>query len=297
MIFRASSPSVYSYGETSSRRKYALLAAVLFHGLVLFLLLQPKYYVLKKPASSSGEKMVWAEPLTITPPKPVSKPKPPVALNRPRPPSPKVASKPTPTPSRPVKQVAQKSPPPPQPLPTPAPVLPTITTPVPTPPPAEDMMAQIEANRQRRAQARIAQAAPSQEESEAQRGLRQAQANLANLQAKAQGSGRDEHGGVFKLGSINYHKAEFTFNGWNKNFRRQWPRLVEVQLGNEPDIETAIIKSMIALIRQEREAEFTWESHRLGRIVELNAKPEFGNELLAFLMREFFPAYRTVARQ
>jgi outer membrane biosynthesis protein TonB len=296
MIFRTSSPSFYSYGETPNRQKYALLAAVLFHGLVLFLLLQPKYYVLKKPAGSAGEKMVWAEPLSITPPKLVSKPitKPQLAAKTP--PPPKLASKAKPSP--PVKQVAQKNPLPPTPLPTPAPVLPTITTPVPTPPPAEDMMAQVEANRQRRAQARIAQGeSPAQEESEAQRGLRQAQANLANLQAKAQGSGRDEHGGVFKLGSINYHKAEFTFNGWNKNFRRQWPRLVEVQLGNEPDIETAIIKSMIALIRKEREAEFTWDSHRLGRIVELNAKPEFGNELQAFLMREFFPAYRTVARQ
>jgi hypothetical protein len=160
------------------------------------------------------------------------------------------------------------------------------------------MMAQIEEKQRRRAQARNSQEqSPSQEESESQRGVRQAQANIANLQAKAANSGNEQHGGVFKLGALSYHKAEFTFNGWNKNFRRQWPQLVAVELGDERDIETAIIKSMIMLIRRERTAEFTWDSHRLGRIVELNARPEFSAELQAFLMREFFPAYRTVARQ
>jgi hypothetical protein len=290
MIFRTPSSPLHSYGEKSGRRHIALLVAVLFHVLVLWLVMHPTRLVLKKPVSSEAGKMVWIQPLTA-PPQAVVKLPPSPSLILPS--KPKAPPKSLPVPKAELAQQKPVAPPP-----VPAPVLPTITTPVPTPPPVEDMMAQIEAKQRSRAQARNSQVeSQSQEESENQRGVRQAQANIANLQAKAANSGSEQHGGVFRLGALSYHKAEFTFNGWNKNFRRQWPQLVAVELGDERDIETAIIKSMIMLIRRERVAEFTWESHRLGRIVELNARPEFSEELQAFLMREFFPAYRTVARQ
>ena len=156
------------------------------------------------------------------------------------------------------------------------------------------MMAQVEAARKRRAQSQPQEDIEAPE-SDSQRAIRTAHSNLAKLQARAKSS-REQHGGVFSLGKLSSFKGEFTFNGWNKNLQRQWPRLVEVELGNERDIETAIIKSMIAQIRKERSAEFNWESHRLGRIVPLNARLEFTAELQAFLMKEFFPDYRSSTR-
>ncbi len=228
--------------------------------------------------------MLWMKPLTQTKPAPVSK----VPA---KPPAPHPRLTPRQTPQQQVAQVAQTPPPPP-----PLPELPTITT---TPPPEPDMAADLAKRRKLREQAQST-AAPQESqavEDDNQRGLARAQDNLANLQARAGHAGHTQHGGVFKLDRVSYHRAEYTFNGWNKNFKRQMPTRIEVELGNEGDIETAIVNSMIALIRKERSAEFSWESHRLGRVVELNARPEFTAELQAFLMREFFPEHRPVPRQ
>ena len=276
MIVRVSSPR--SYGEPPKRRKWALLVALLFHGAVFWLVIQPRPFLLeKKHAEGNENQPIWLSPPPARPPAPrVAKTKPPL----PRPNRPQVRVPNTITlPHLP--QVVQA-----EPSPTPTPTM----TPTPPPEPVEDMMAQVEAARKRRAQTK-AQEDSEAPESDSQRAVRAAHSNLANLQAKAKAA-REQHGGIFSLGKMSSFKAEFTFNGWNQNLKRQWPRLVEVELGNERDIETAIIKSMIVQIRKERSAEFNWESHRLGRIVPLNARPEFSAELQAFLMKEFFPNYR-----
>lgn len=274
MIFRVATPD--SYAHPQKRRKLALLVALLFHGAVFWLVMQPKPFLReKKHAEGNGEQTVWLAPL----PKPAPKPAP--AKARPQTTA-KAISRP------------QVRPPIANTITLPTPVPPPVPEPVkvqPTPEPAEDMMALVESRRKRRAETRSAPDSEQNAESDSQRAVRQAHANLANLQARAKAS-NEQHGGVFSLGRISSFKGEFTFNGWNKNLKRQSPRLVEVELGNEKDIETAIIKSMIAQIRKEREAEFTWESHRLGRVVPLNARPEFGAELQVFLMKEFFPDYR-----
>lgn len=267
--------------EKTVRRYAGLVVAILVHLLALWMLLLPRALPPKKPkvVQTEGE-IVWMKP--VSPPE--AKPQPRKAT----PPPPKTAQL-QPKVVREQPRVAQATPPPTAPPPP-------IT--VPPPPPEEDMMARIEAKRKQRAEER-SRNAPSevaQEESENARAVRQAQANIANLQARANAQ-REQHGGLFKLGSVTSQRGEFTFNGWNKNFKRNWARQIQVELGNEPDIETAIIKSMIVQIRMERSAEFTWESHRLGRLVELNAKPEYEAELRVFLMKEFFPNYRAVARQ
>lgn len=280
MIVRVTSAK--SYGEVPRQRKWALLVAVLFHGAVFWLVIQPRPFLLEKKRAEGNESQpIWLAPPPARPPAPpVVKAKPPVV----RPSRPQVRPLNTITlPQLP--RVVQA-----EPSPSPTPTI----TPTPTQEPVEDMMAQVEAARKRRAQARP-QEDTEAPESDNQRAVRQAQTNLANLQAKAK-SAREQHGGVFSLGKMSSFKGEFTFNGWNQNLQRQWPRLVEVELGNERDIETAIIKSMIVQIRKERSAEFNWESHRLGRIVPLNARPEYTAQLQAFLMKEFFPDYRPSPR-
>lgn len=285
MTFRTTSSPSLPYGETAGRRPIGLVVAVLLHVLVLWLTLQPNLIQQKKAGQGKQEsEMLWMKPLAQV--KPPAKP---VAKTEPKPPTPhKPQTRPHTTQHPPPQQVAQTPPPPPP------QVLPTITT----PPPEPDMAADLAKRRKLREQAQ--NNSPPQEtqpvEDDNQRGLARAQANLANLQARAGNAGREQHGGVFKLGRVSYHRAEYTFNGWNKNFKRQMPTQIEVELGNEGDIETAIINSMIVLIRKERSAEFSWESHRLGRVVELNARPEYTAELQAFLMREFFPDHRVAIR-
>ena len=45
---------------------------------------------------------------------------------------------------------------------------------------------------------------------------------------------------------------------------------------------------MIELIRTHYSGDFRWESHRLGRVVVLSARPEDNEGLEDFLVREFF---------
>ena len=288
MIVRVTSAK--SYGEAPRQRKWALLVAVLFHGAVFWLVIQPRPFLLEKKRAEGNESQpIWLAPPPARPPAPsVAKTKPPVV----RPNRPQV--RPLNTITLPQLPLVVQVEPSPTPTPTITPTPTPTITPTPTQEPVDDMLAQVEAARKRRAQAR-AQENTDAPESDSQRAVRQAQTNLANLQAKAK-SAREQHGGVFSLGKMTSFKGEFTFNGWNQNLQRQWPRLVEVELGNERDMETAIIKSMIAQIRKERSAEFNWESHRLGRIVPLNARPEYTAQLQAFLMKEFFPDYRPSPR-
>jgi hypothetical protein len=64
--------------------------------------------------------------------------------------------------------------------------------------------------------------------------------------------------------------------------------VIEVDAGAGGDIERAMVRSMIALIRQHYTADFNWRSPRQGRVVVLSARPEDNEQLEAYLLREFF---------
>jgi hypothetical protein len=72
----------------------------------------------------------------------------------------------------------------------------------------------------------------------------------------------------------------------------RWLTAVTVERGSDPDIETAIVKKMIELIRKEKTGDFEWDSHRLNRVVTLSARPQDTDELMAFLYKEMFPEYK-----
>lgn len=153
--------------------------------------------------------------------------------------------------------------------------------------PNMDMSAQIEARRRARGQDTSTQQA---EESEADRGRRIALANIAAANAKSVGSGNDT-GGIFSIENKTFASADVKFRGWNQNFKRRWLQQVRVERGGEPDIEHAIIKKMIELIRKEKPGDFEWDSHRLQRVVKMSARVEDQAELEAFLFKEMFPEY------
>lgn len=130
------------------------------------------------------------------------------------------------------------------------------------------------------------------EESEDDRGNRIARENIARANGRSSGDDRNDTGGVFSVANQSFSSAELKFRGWNPSFKRRWLQQVTVELGSERDIETAIVKKMIELIRKEKTGDFDWDSHRLGRVVKMSARPQDQAELEQFLFKEMFPAYR-----
>ena len=164
-----------------------------------------------------------------------------------------------------------------------------------TPPPEVDMQAYIEARRKQRG-ATQAQSAQPAEESENDRATRIAKANIAAANGRSRGDDQNETGGVFSISNKTFHSADLKFRGWNTNFKRRWLTQLSVEQGAELDIETAVVKKMIELIRKEKPGDFEWDSQRLGRVVKMSARPEDTAELQAFLFKEMFPEYRPPGR-
>jgi hypothetical protein len=168
---------------------------------------------------------------------------------------------------------------------TPAPEAAPFRVPEPAAPPAPsfDMAALIQANRERRRAA----------EAGMQRGIRREPAPtdsaVANLNRNLESLSRsDGTGGVFHVTRVGGRTAEFAFNGWNPKGRGRWREMIEVEAGPDGDVERAVVRRMIALIREHYSGDFSWESHRLGRVLVLSAAPEDNAGLEEFLLREFF---------
>ncbi|SFD91566.1 hypothetical protein [Massilia yuzhufengensis] len=271
--------AVLTYGRQGPNRP-ALAAAILLHLLLVAIwLFQPdKDEKQAKPASGDEGQVVYVAPLQQKPkaapreeaPKPVPKP-----------------SKPVPRPIQERIEIAR--------LPD------TITTPPEEPvkeaKPQEkfdqeqpvDMQAFIEARRRQRGA--TTSDAPAGEESEASKGLRNARANIAAINGRGR-EDRNESGGVFSISNKTFHSMDLKFRGWNPNFQRRWLTSVTVEQGSEPDIEIAVVKKMIELIRKEKTGDFEWDSHRLGRIVKLSARPQDTDALMTFLFKEMFAEYK-----
>jgi hypothetical protein len=191
-------------------------------------------------------------------PKPVTKPSAPPVYVAPEPP------KPTPRPPEPV------------PVPTP--------TPKPVPDASNSIMARVEAARARR---------------EAEEG------EIARMNAEARGSGRDPRAaaiesnlqslgrtrdgtsGVFQILSKGHRVASFSFRGWTTDRNNSYRQVIEVDAGQGGNVELAIIRRMIQLIREHYQGNFQWDSNRLGRVVTLSARQEDNAGLEQFMMQEF----------
>jgi hypothetical protein len=146
--------------------------------------------------------------------------------------------------------------------------------------PVVDMAAFIAANRARRAEwEAMAARGPQASTGQAASGLER------NLQSLANDDGT---GGVFQILRIGQRSGEFAFNGWTTETRRKWREVIEVDAGPGVDIERAIVRRMIVLIREHYSGDFRWESDKQGKVVILSAAPQHNDELEAYMMREFF---------
>ena len=94
-------------------------------------------------------------------------------------------------------------------------------------------------------------------------------------------------GGVFKVQRTGLNDAEFMFYGWNPDARRNTAQLIEVKKGNNSDIRIAVVRKMIAIIRDSvQEEDFLWDSKRLGRSLTLSARARDNEGLEEFMLRE-----------
>lgn len=94
--------------------------------------------------------------------------------------------------------------------------------------------------------------------------------------------------GIFQITQIGPRYAQFSFRAWNTDGSNPRRETINVEAGPDGDIERAIIRRMIELIRQYHQEDFNWESYRLNRVIVLSARPGDQEGLENFLMREFF---------
>ncbi len=227
-----------------------------------------------------GDAPDQSPPLSIRliPPGP---PIPPVAPSQPAPepapqaPRPKVAPRPKAPPAPPVIALNK-----------PAPDTPSVPVPKPAPVVEGDMASYIEARR--RARDAPAPPVPSAAESDEARRQRIIAGNLGSSREQAFGYDPRQGGGVFQMQSMSLDYAEFLFHGWNKDVGRNTKQLIEVRRGNNSDIHIAVVRKMIAIIRDYEREDFLWVSQRLGHSVTLSARARDNAGLEEFMMREFF---------
>lgn len=170
----------------------------------------------------------------------------------------------------------------------PSPVIPSVAAPAPTPVEG-DFSSYLEARRRARGAAPedSASSAPPVED-ERERHNRAVAANLGLNRTPTFGPD-PTGGGIFQIQRLSNDAAEFIFFGWNKDIRRNSKQLIEVRKGDNSDIRIAIVRRMIAIIRDHEPGDFTWVSQRLGRNVTLSARQRDNAGLEDFMLQEFFP--------
>jgi hypothetical protein len=149
-----------------------------------------------------------------------------------------------------------------------------------------DLASYVAAKRAARGEPASGTASPSEPENS--RRDRIVAANLASINTPTFGAATRHTGGLFQITQLNSDSAEFTFFGWNRDIGRRATQRIEVRRGNASDIRIAVVRRMIAIIREYEQEDFTWRSMRLGREVTLSARAIDNAGLEDFLMREFF---------
>jgi hypothetical protein len=166
----------------------------------------------------------------------------------------------------------------------------------PSPPtaPAQDLAAYVDARRRARGEAPVSDTtgARATDESDIARRDRIVAANLGLDRTPVFGNGPKNAGGLFQIVELGYDDARFYFFGFDKDIARNARQLIDVRKGGERDIRIAVVRRMIAIIREKIAGDFVWVSQRLDRRVTLSARPEDNAGLEDFILRDVFPDAR-----
>lgn len=153
-----------------------------------------------------------------------------------------------------------------------------------TPPPAEtDLAAYVAARKRARGED-----APSADVEAANRGALSSAALKQQPTINFGEKPPTPSGGLFQIRRRGYDYAEFMFYGWNTNFGRNVPQMIEVRKGNASDIDIAVIRKIIEIIRNYERGDFQWHSKRSGKSLTLSARARDNAGLEDFMMQEFY---------
>ncbi len=254
-----------------------LIVSLVIHSLMVVLIPKPVVKIDLSEAGGQGPLQVtMASPATAAAPPAAS---PPPTPSKPLITAPRVIAVERPSPLMPPVALVPESPFKPPDLPTPV-----------TKEPPIDFMAALNARRAERQAAEEGIASENAAARAGERELTSAEKATAgfNRNMQALGRGRDGTSGVFQIQSKGTRYAAFSFRGWTTDRAQSKYQLIEVDAGYGGDVELAIVRKMISLIREHYKGNFNWDSQRVGRVVVLSARMEDTAGLEAFMMREFF---------
>lgn len=280
----AAAPRLHGYGGGRVNRT-GLAVTVLLHVLLLAtFLLRPKSKNPVPPPPGSGITYVSTAPPPKSAPRPVPEP-------------PEVApAKPSDAPERKQEMVkAERLPdtitvPAPEvaaPEPEPAKAAKPEAEPakVAKPEPEMDMAAMVEARR--RARGPVI-------DYEAERAKERVRANIAAANAGQRDAGPGEIDSAFRVSDRTFNTAQLKFDLHFVDANRRGMKQDRVDLGQWPDMETAIVKKMVEMLIEENFVEFVFTSR--GKAVTLSTRPQFRAELEAVLLKEQFPKHTPARR-
>jgi hypothetical protein len=258
------------------RRSTAIAIAVslLVHLLALVWVVHKTLTPGEVPPSRSGPLVARLQPRTppgpAQPATPAAQPEPPAAITPPRPAPPR-----EPQPRRnPVIT---------QPRPTPRAAPPAVFPPPPLSPPDNNPDTDMSANLRKRQAEQGRDGGPGTAGSAppGDKGLETALNNFNSLT-------KPGISGIFTITHMGTREGEFTFNGWTGSQRNAKREAFTVDAGLNGNLERAMVREMIKLIRRHYSGDFNFDSRRLGIVKVLSARPQDSAELEEFLLLEFF---------
>ena len=260
----------------------AFLVSIVLHVLVLLLVL-PKINLNSAPHSTTIE--VNLAPKTTAP---IATPSPIIPEEKPTPePKPKIiAQKPISKPNKPkssdfsVPKIMTTPQPSPQQVPAGS-VKPQPQSPTDAP---TDMASYVA---QRRAQREVSELDAASQNAAAV-AAEQGPSEEAKRDARIKNNFNNGTNGIFEITELTSTSAKFSFLGWTSSMSTARQQFFDVEAKSGQDVRLAMIRRMIAIIRQHYQGDFDWESQRLGRTISKSARLEDSAELEDFLMQEFF---------
>jgi hypothetical protein len=199
-----------------------------------------------------------------------------------------IRRKPVPPPPQKSVVTSRRPPSPDRPTAPPPPLNPQPTVkPAPVTPPEPDMIADLKKHRAERGES---DPSPNAQETSGGGGNTDNDVALNNIKrALSMNSRTVGTGGVFQVLSMGVREATLRFNGWHPGSDNRWHETYTVDAGDGGNVQLAVVRKEIEIIRKFYTGDFDWISSRSGgRVIHMSARPADNEQLERFLMHEMW---------
>lgn len=263
-----------------ARLMWAILLSLVFHAFIFWGFLLDLLTPAEEPAQAPLNIVLdlglpTPKAATVAPPPELPPPPKPLPQPKPKPPSKPQPALPKPVIQSPRPDSAFKLP---EPKPQPRPEPPVA------PPPVEDFSSMIKRRQSDRNANEMAAKQINDAAAAAERGPSEDERRNKNIMNNL----KVGTNGLFQIQRMDPYTATFSFKGWVNDYTSANTQYYQVDAKSGEDIRLAMIRRMIAIIREHYNGDFDWISHRLGRSVSLSARAADNEALEDFLMKEFF---------